>query len=371
VGSGSEVNGEEVLKDICKKLFGEKCEDVVKWCVKRVSEDIRNAIPRGKVANVFIVVEPLSRLLIRHEADVLDVTTVPTYVGVNVPAILNTKLHAVVRRQMLAMLHEWYERGGGKKLEKDSITKGYADRTYTCVVRPYIRREKGEKVEEAVAGYCKKCPACMIFGYAGMDEEYNVKSRIEGDLYVAPVPENYACVTVTFNAVDDITKTTYIGVGEERTGALYQLRLVEVGVPFVGKVVLKDVTLAELLLTMVAMARTSRIGGRTTHFGEIKIHIPAVLLSSYEIDSGYEIANAILQETGGSRVSPEDVLNKVVQYVNKYSSRGTLIVDRDLAEKLRNLPQDGIDTLILSAWRDAALFKRSLDRFVHKSGEGK
>jgi len=344
---------------------------VVKWCVKRVSEDIRNAIPRGKVANVFIVVEPLSRLLIRHEADVLDVTTVPTYVGVNVPAILHTKLHAVVRRQMLAMLHEWYERGGGEELKKDPITKGYAGTTYACVVRPYVRREKGEKVEEVVAGYCKKCPACTIFGYAGMDEEYNVKSRIEGDLYIAPVSENHACVTVTFNAVDDVTKTTYIGVGEERTGALYQFRLVEVGVPFVGKVVLKDVTLAELLLTMVAMARTSRIGGRTTHFGEIKIHIPAVLLSSYEIGSGYEIANAILQETGGSRVRPEDVLNKVVQYVNNYSSRGTLIVDRDLAEKLRGLSQSEVDILILSAWKDAALFKKSLDSFVGRSSEGK
>jgi CRISPR-associated protein Csc2 len=363
--------------DVCKKVFGDVgdvCEKISEWCVKRETPGVQNAIPKGKVANVFVVIEPLSRLLIRHEADVLDVTTVPTYAGHSVPAILHTKLHAVVRRQMLAMLHEWYDRKGFEELKKDEVTgKYFGDGyKYTCVVRPYARREKGERAEEAVEGYCKKCPACMIFGYAAMEERtYNVKSRIEGDLYVAPVSETNACVTVTFNAVDDITKTTYIGAGPEPTGALYQLRLVEVGTPFIGKIAIKDVTLAELMLTLVALARTTRIGGRVTHFGEIKIHIPAILFSSYEVGSGYEIANNLLVKFGGSAVKLEQVLNEVEQYVSRYGNRGILVVDRGLAEKLRELTQGDVDDIILRAWRDSIVFKESLDQFVGRSVEDK
>lgn len=366
---GSQTDGKAM--EVCKKVFGDACKEISEWCIKR-TEGIQNAIPKGKVANVFVVIEPHSRLLIRHEADVLDVTTIPTYAGHSVPAILHTKLHAVMRRQMLAMLHEWYDRKGSEELKKDEIMKEYLKDGYTCVVRPYAKREKGEKVEEAVEGYCKKCPACMIFGYAAMEEgSYNVKSRIEGDLYVAPVSETNACVTVTFNSVDDITKTTYIGTGPERTGALYQLRLIEVGTPFIGKIAIKDITLAELLLTLAALTRTTRIGGRVTHFGEIKVHIPAILFSSYEVGSGYEIANNLLLKFGGSVVKLEEVLNEVEQYVRRYGDRGVLVVSRDLAEKLRRLTQSDVDNIVLSAWRDSVLFKRSLDQFVGRLVESK
>jgi len=350
------------VEDICKKLFGNEAYKVIEWCIKREKADRYNAIPKGKVANVFVMIEPQSRLLIRHESDVVDVTTVPTYAGYNVPAILNTKLQAVMRRQMLTLLHEWYDRNGRNM--KELVEK------YVCVVRPHIRREKAQKPEEDIEAYCGKCPACLIFGYVSMEEaSYNVKSRVEGDIYVAPVPDTKACLLTTFNAVDDVTRTTLIEMGAERTGALYQLRLVEVGVPFVGKIVLRDMTLAELMLTLVTLSRVTRIGGRTTHFGEIKIHIPAILLSTYEIGSGYELANIMLMKYGGNLVKPEDALSNVEEYVNKFSGLGISIIDRSLADKLRGLTQGEVDALILRAWRDIKIFKESLDLFVKQSTE--
>lgn len=366
------------VEDVARKVFGDRHEAIARWCVSREKPDKYNAIPKGRVANVYVIVEPLSRLIIRHEQETTDVTTIPTYFGYSVPAILNTKLQSgAMRRQMLALLHEWFDRNGSTYLSE--LKKlGYSADNYTCVMRPYIRREKrgreGEReaLEEAFEGYCGECPNCLIFGYTSLGgDEYNVKSRVEGDLYVGVVRKEKAVITVTFNAVDDLTKTTYrpeVGGEAARTGALYTFSMVEVGTPFVGKLVLKDVTLSELLLTLITLARTSRVGGRQTHFGEVRIHIPAILFGKYELGSGYELAHNVLSAHGGERVGVEEVIKQVVDYANKFSNQGVLIVDRELADKLRSLSGAEVDAVVLQAWKDVLVFKKSLDLLVGKKG---
>jgi CRISPR-associated protein Csc2 len=360
------------LESIGEKVFGEKYKMILDWSVKREKPDMFHAIPKGKVANVFIVIEAVGRLLIRHESDTEEVTTIPTYAGYSVPAILNTKFQSgAVRRQMLSMLHEWFNREGNKYI---NVLKqyGYSKDTYTCVMRPFQREKReGGKVPEYFEGYCGECPNCLIFGYAVQEGAgYNVKSRVEGDIYVAPVPEEKATVSVTFNAVDDIKKTTIIS-GEEgsRTGALYTLRLVEVGTSFVGKMALKDMTFAELLLTLLAIARTTRIGGRVTHFGEIRVHIPAIVFSRYEVGSGYEIANMILGKTNGERITVEKIIERISEYVKGFQNSDILVVDRSLADKLRSLSREEESTIILQAWKDVLVYKKSLDLFTKERQE--
>ena len=348
--------------EVGKKVFGEKeVEEVAKRCVKRERPKWYNAIPKGKVANVYLVIEAQSRLIIRHEQETTDVTEIPTPYGFSVPAILNTKVQAVVRRTLLSMLHEWYDRNketAGKELLWDE------EHDYGCTMRPFMKREKGGAPEEAFTGYCGKCPNCLIFGYAVQEGAgYNVKSRVEGDLYVATTPSERAVVQVTFNAVDDITKTTQMPGTE--TGALYTFSMIEAGTLFVGKLALKDVTMAELLLILAALARTARIGGRQTHFGRIKIHIPAILFSTHEEGGGYELALKILgKHREGAGL--EEVLRELDEYVKRFGSQGVLVQDRDMGDKLRELTQEELDSVILQAWRDARVFKESLDLFVKK-----
>jgi CRISPR-associated protein Csc2 len=354
------------IEEIGRKIFGDSVEDILKWAVKREKPDKYNAIPKGKVANVFVVIGALSKLIIRHEQDTEDVTVVPTYTGDVVPAILSTKFQSgAVRRQMLAMLHGWFDRKG-----KDFIGEleklGFKGNTYTCVVRPYMRQEREERVPEQVEGYCCQCPSCLIFGYAVQEAaSYNVKSRVEGDLYVSPIPAEKSVIRVTFNAVDDITKTTIIpGEGGARTGALRTVRMIKVGTSFVGKLAIRDMTFAEIMLTLLAIARTTRIGGSVTHFGEIKVHIPAILFSSYEIGSGYEIVNIILGKSRGEVLRIEDVINNVAEYAEQFKKQGILVLDRSLGDKLRGLTEEEVDTIILEAWKDALIYKQSLDMFV-------
>ena len=359
------------LDGISRKIFGEKYKEIIEWCIKREKPDKYNAIPKGRVANVYVIIEPLSRLIIRHEQETTDVTTIPTYLGISVPAILNTKFQSgAVRRQMLSLLHEWFDRNGKVKSEELKID------SYTCVMRPYMERTRERQIPEAFEGYCGECPNCLIFGYAVQEGAgYNVKSRVEGDMYVAPVPENKCVISVTFNAIDDIAKTTYRPELPEtrRRGALYEFRMIEVGTPFVGKLALRDMTIAELLLTLLALARTTRVGGRTTHFGEVKVHIPAILFSKYEIGGGYEVATRILGkgEYVEKALTLEDAMNEVTEYVKKFESQGILVLDRGLGDKLRGLTQEEVDTVVLQAWKDVLVLKESLDMFVGKLSKEK
>ena len=370
MSSQSNLNPKELdLDEIARKIFGEKVEEVAKWCIRREKEGKHHALPKGRVANVFIVIEPVSRLIIRHEQETTDVTTIPTYLGYIVPAILNTKFQSgTVRRQMLAILHEWYSRNKDKDIVKSEL--GIDD--YTCAMRPYLRRQPPQKqaqIPEEFEGYCGNCPNCLIFGYAVQEGgSYNVKSRVEGDIYVSVVPQEQSIVSVTFNAVDDIGKTPYRPEAPEeaRTGALYEFRMVEVGTPFVGKLALRDMTLAELLLTLATVTRTTRIGGRKTHFGEIKMHVPAVLFSKYEVGSGYEIAHSILSKHKGKRLTIEEVVNEVVEYAKNFENQGVLVVDRELRDKLRPLSEAELDAIILQAWKDVLVLKQSLELFVCK-----
>jgi len=355
------------LDKICEKVFKDKCQKIKEWSVKREKPDKYNAIPKGRVANVYIVIEPLSRLIIRQEQETTDVTTIPSYLGYNLPAMLNPKFQSgAVRRQMLSLLHEWFDRVGSQHLS-ELKEAGYSRDSYTCVMRPYMKQAKEKQAPEVFEGYCGECPNCLIFGYAVQEGTgYNVKSRVEGDLYVAPVPAEKAIVTVTFNAIDDIAKTTYRPESEEsrRTGALYEFSMIEVGTPFVGKLVFRDMTLAELLLTLVTLARTTRVGGRTTHFGEIKIHIPAILFSKYEIGGGYEIANKILSKYGGKTLTVEDAINEVTEYAKQFENLGALVLDRYLGDTLRMLTQEEVDEIVLQTWKDVLVLKKSLDMFV-------
>jgi len=352
------------VAEVCRELFGDKCEEIAeRWCIERSDTSITRAMPRGRVANVFIVVEAQSMLLIRHESDHPDSVDIMTVYGKPVPAITGTKMHAVFRRTMLSILHDWYDRN--RELARDGEKGVWREsREYDCAMRPFIKERSSERKGEYFSGYCGMCPNCLIFGFAGMGSVgFNVKSRVEEDLYVGTAFSDKVIEERTFNAVDDILKTTEMPGTE--TGALFTLRLVSAGTLFVGKPVLRDMTLAELLLTLITISRTSRVGGRQTVFGKIAIHIPAILFTSFEVGSGYEIAMEVLKRVGEKRLASLDDVKKVIRdYVSRYSSSGILVTDDDLAEKLRKLSQSRVDDIVLEAWRDVLKFREALEKFA-------
>ncbi len=350
------------VSDLFNALLGIPVGDVSKFLVFKDKVDPKLAVPRGKTVNVWLVIEAESELLIRHEgAD--DVTEFEVN-GITVPGILNTKVQAVARRQMLRTLYAFKENNPEKMKElyeqakKLKISTAENLKDWICYITPGARSEKKVQEEVMKGGYCTVCPNCMIYGYvAGEAGTYNVKSRVEGDAYFGLCPSKLCVTRRTFNAVDDVTKTTYMEGENTTTGALFTLSLVEPGTVFVGKLAVRDVSPAELLLTLYSLAKVDRIGGRVTHFGRVKVHIPAITFDYMEKGAGYEVAKALV---GDKKVDLETAINKVVEH-----ARGVVKVEkRDLADELRNLGEDELNTIVEQAWKDVLNFKASIERLV-------
>ncbi len=371
------------VSEVGKKIFGEQINEIGKYTVEKEKPDLRLALPRGRVFNVYVIIEALSELVIRHEGET-DLTVI-SLDGLEVPAILNTKVQAVERRTMLKLLHKFYDNNKEyvlnlvKDYNEYRISRGKDAETfngtiqsneyrkkleegleaaigaYNCAVRPYERRGG----EEKVAGYCRLCPNCLIYGYAveeGLD--YNVKSRVEGDLYLATLPTSKCVTTRTFNAVDDVKKTT------ER--ALYKLRVVEPGTLFVGKIAVRDVSLAELLLVLLSISKIDRTGGRVTHFGRVRTHIPAIVVSDSERGSGYDLARKIFGKYKEGTGDLENTRNTVAEYVSTVG--GIPILIRDIASNLRSLSDSEVNAIIEQAWNDVIVYRESLDLYVSSGG---
>ena len=349
-----------------ESLLGVKFDEVKGFLVPKEKVMPELAVPKGKTINVWVVIESQNELLIRHEgAD--DVTEFEVN-GITVPGILNTKFQAVTRRQMLRTLYKFKEQNPSKMKElydmasKLGVSNKEKLKEWLCYLVPGAKSSAKKDSEVMKGGYCTICPNCMIFGYvAGEQGTYNVKSRVEGDAYFGLCPSKLCVVRRTFNAVDDVTKTTYMGEEKVETGALFSLSLVEPGTVFVGKLALRDMSPAELLLTLHSIAKVDRIGGRVTHFGRVKVHIPVITFDYTENGSGYEIAKGLI---GDKKVTLEEAINNVVE-----NAKGRVkVAKRDLADRLRELDDERLNKVVEEAWKDSLIFKASIEKMVIGGG---
>ena len=344
---------EKILKDVFESE--ETVNKLKRWLEERETANEKYSVPRGKTINLFITIMAESDLLIRHEG-VEDVTLLQVGKQI-VPAILDIKFRAVTRRNMLTLLRNAYDRNQRVRSKADEILKkvikDYQEGGWLCAMRPHIKgtKEKGGKLQMQMKGLCGHCPNCLIYGFAVEEEgEFNVKSRIEGDVYYGVIPSAASVTERTGNAVDEATYTT----GQ----ALFTTRPILPGTIFVGKIAMHDLTPSEFLLTLFSIATTPRIGARQTCNGKIRIDIPAMILSNHEKGSGYELCKQILQKY--EKPGLEEVIQEVNDYVQRIGRNSVVITSRDLADRLRTLPLSDLDEVIIGAWRDAAIMEESI-----------
>lgn len=352
------MSGQPPVEKILKEVF--ENEEIINklrgWLEERKVANEKYSVPRGKTINLFITITAESDLLIRHEG-VEDVTLLQVGRHI-VPAILDIKFRAVARRNMLTLLRNAYDRNQKVKSEVDEIlkkvVKDYQEGSWLCAMRPHIKgkKEKGGKLQMQMKGLCGHCPNCLIYGFAVEEEgEFNVKSRIEGDAYYGTIPSADSVTGRTRNSVDEATYTT----GQ----ALFTERPILPGTIFVGKIAMHDLTPSEFLLTLFSIATTSRIGARQTCNGKIRIDIPAIILSNHEKGSGYELCKQILSK-GYEKPSLEEVIQEVNDYAQKVGRNSIVITSRDLSDRLRTLPLDDVDEVIIGAWKDVAIMEESI-----------
>jgi len=344
------VKAEEYLKNILGNNF-----EKVKQFFSDLSKPNRlNAIPRGRVINTFLIITAEGELVIRHEGG--EDITLASIDGSKYPIILHEKLVSAWRRQMLEILRHDYDRNKG---DINNLRGNNND--WDCSLRPTASVKKG-KGEERMGGLCGECPNCMTFGFAVKEGgEFNLKSRVEGDLYISTTPEQMSVVVRTFNAIDDVTHTTLISGEGQTTGALFRLSLVKEGTVFVGKVAIKDVSMAELLLLLFSLAKVSRIGGIKSDFGKIKVRIPALIFAPYEVSSGYDIFKRVK-----GLVNAEEVMSKINEYL-KSLNEGILITGGFESEVNAIYKNNVIDhDVIKEAWENGINFRKSIEQYISK-----
>ncbi len=304
-------------------------------------------VPRGKVVNVFITIKALEPLLIRTEGQG-DITTFRIG-NVSVPAILNTKMQAMLRRKTLQILRSFYDTDSEVKKHVEGLVGG----EWKCMA--------SVTAGGATVGYCGKCPACMIYGFAVQGGSYNVKSRVEGDVYYATSREEDSTYTFTRNAVDEALHVT----GQ----ALLQERAVKPGTLFVGKIALKNLTINELLLVLYSIVSIDRLGATQTHFGRVEIDIAGIIAGLFEAGSGYEAASKILAS------SPKD-LGDVVKIYKEYiadlggkTPYSIYTVSAGLKDMI--LREMDLKRIVMDAWNDANTKLKAIEKLVGGGKKGR
>jgi len=373
-----------------------------KYLVERRGDPLEAKPGEGGVTNVYFVVEALSDLVLRHEGG--DDLTEINIAGYDVPVITDTKLDGAYRRTAIQQISYVFKEYADKirsaiedTLKKlmqtnDDKTKAIAiallnknlarleilDKPYSCALRPY-----GVGGKQYITGLCRECPNCYLFGFAIPEEggegakrvkvelegsgtvsleigNYNVQSRVRGDLYPATAPSSMITGFRTHNAPDDVTKTT----GQ----ALITIRYVRAGSIFVGKLSYYDVSLNELILLLATLAKVPRIGAMWADYGRVRIHIPAILFADQEVGSGYEIAEKILDKelpkNNNKPLSLERVKEVIVNYVKEFKDLGYIYADRELSDRLFMLKREQMRDIVLNAWVDTIKLKVSYEHFT-------
>ncbi len=338
------MNGMEAVSKILGK------ENLSQFFADLSKPNKENAVPRGRVANVFLLILAEGELVIRHEGG--EDVTLATLDGEKYPMILHEKLVSAWRREMLEQLRHDYD----NHREDLNKVRGKNDQWH-CSLRPTAA---AGKKEERIGGLCRECPNCMVFGYAvGEEEKYNLKSRIEGDVYLSTLPEQRSVVIRTFNAVDEPTHTTFIQSEGARTGALFRLSLIRVGTPFVGKVAMKDLSPAEFALALYSLINTTRIGGIKSDFGKVRIVIPAIALCDHEVSSGYEMFQKV---KGIDNVG--EIVRRINEHVKAYEKECLVSTSNDFAPIVTEVVGKSKHDIIKEAWGNGLNFKRSIEEFI-------
>ncbi len=321
------------------RIFEPKNLDELKKMVEPYLSKPEEIVPRGKTINVFIMIKALTPLLIRTEGQG-DLTTFRVG-NVSVPAILNTKIQAMLRRKTLQILRYHYDKSSSIRQHVDNIV----GEPWNCIVNVTAG---GSNI-----GYCGKCPACMIYGFAVQKEGgYNVKSRVEGDVYYATIREEESTFTFTRNAVDEALKIT----GQ----ALLQDRAVKPGTIFIGKIALKNLTWNEFLLVMNALLSIDRLGAVQTHFGRVKITLTGLIASPYEVGSGYEVALKILATGKKDEASIKSIYKEYIRELGESTPDSTYTVVEDLGDII--LRGSNLEEVVVNAWNDAKTKREEIEK---------
>lgn len=356
----------------------------------RSADEPDRIFTKNKKIEVVFLVEAVNAILPRTEG-VEDITLVKIPgTDYEVPMILPQKLQAVARRNMLSYLRDHYDKN------KDRV-KSYLKKLFVIFELKEDKRKKkeGEEGKEGgqIVGYVKAnadewncfiqppsgegtdvgmdgfCPACVLFGtlldntkVSGIPKvsgtlkmSIGLKSRVEFDPAYAISDRKVSVMPLTHNKVSD---------GLSWTGrSLFREFHVVPGTIFVGKVTLEDVTGAELIAFLATLTTVTRLGGRESLYGGVRMHLVGIRGGRYETVSAFELVRKLVKKYAERLPNVEEVMGELK---NELSNKGfdTSINQEDFKGLVDN--NDTWDSL----WESTLMYdKRVLERVLQLTGK--
>jgi CRISPR-associated protein Csc2 len=152
--------------------------------------------------------------------------------------------------------------------------------------------KKGDRYcEYNSADFCKKCPDCILYGYA-IGSEGAEKSKVFVDTAYSVTPYEVSHKAFSFNALFEHGTMTDQATGKTRSSFGEQDYVVP-QVFFPSVVTLRDPTYAGFLYILGNLLRTERYGAQETRTGRVYNHLIGVVFSNGEIFSNLRFTQAI------------------------------------------------------------------------------
>lgn len=141
------------------------------------------------------------------------------------------------------------------------------------------------------ADFCKKCPDCILYGYA-IGSEGAEKSKVYVDTAFSITPYEISHKAFSFNALFEHGTMTEQGTGKTRSSFGEQDYVVP-QVFFPSIVTLRDPTYEAFVYVLGNVLRTERYGAQETRTGRVYNHLIGVVCGNGEIFSNLRFTQAI------------------------------------------------------------------------------
>ena len=330
----------------------------VEPCLRRVGESGR-LFPNGKRVEFVFTVKAGNFLLLRTEGpgDINEATLPES--KLSVPVIQPQKMMAVVRRRMLHALRMFRDAGGelrpymekakalGFKKAEEHLANGW-----NCTIQPPLAQTGERATDLGMDGYC---PSCTVFGVALTASQYTkaggnmsigVKTRVHFDPAFAT---SRAVQPETHNKVTEGNMST-------TGGALFTDVHVMPGTLFIGRAVLHDVTMPELLATLYSLVTVEEIGGRSGVYGTVKIEPIGIRCGEYSTVSALEMADEVVKN---GLDTPSRIMEHLKQRLR--APGFTLVPQGGLLELVKPSDRNGV---FKELWESSIDYVTQLDSVV-------
>ncbi|MFZ5916084.1 MAG: type I-D CRISPR-associated protein Cas7/Csc2 [Chloroflexota bacterium] len=202
-----------------------------------------------------------------------------------------------------------------------------------------ISADGESKCEYNSDAFCKRCPDCILYGYA-IGSEGAEKSKVYVDSAFSITPYEQSHKAFSFNALYE--HGTMTQKGETRSSFGEQDHIVP-QVYFPAVVTLRDPTYEGFVYVLGNLLRTDRYGAQDTRTGKVHNHLIAVVFANGEIFSNLRFSQAMYDVLQDNDRWSEPLTREAVTAAAQTVYR-TLIADDPVA-KVREIVGADVESL--------------------------